>query len=254
MRKIITPISHLFENPVFAEEISGMSDGLETRDHSIMYNENLQLALHCELQPIHRMSDDNFDYLRNVAATKKNLELVSFHIASCFDQPVIEQNVFQPGGFFYNRESMIDNARHNFRVIKEIFGPGIILAIENNNYYPTEAYQFITDPDFLSEVVYTNNINFLFDIAHARVSAHNQHMPYEDYFLGLPMDKVIQLHICKHGINENGAYDAHFLPGKEEWTYIKKLIAEHGIEFFTIEYYKEVEGLLDSLKQLRDII
>jgi len=254
MSKILTPISHFFKNPVLAEKITALSDGLEARDHSVNYEVDKQLALHCELQPIHTLSDADFEYLRNVSLTKKNLKLVSFHIASCFDQPVIEDGVFQPGGNFFSREAMIDNARHNFRIIKEIFGPGILLALENNNYYPTEAYQYITDPVFLAELVHANNINFLFDIAHAKVSAHNQQLPYEAYVSKLPLTKAVQLHICRHGYADYKAYDAHFLPEKEDWDYIHSLIANYDIEYFTVEYYRDIEGLLNSLKQLRRIL
>lgn len=254
MHKILTPISHLFQDISVAEEIVTLSDGLECRDHSINFREDMHLALHCELQPIHPLTQKDFDYLRGIKASKPHLELVSFHVATCYDRPVIENGKFQPGGNRFSRMEMIENAKNNFEKIREIFGDDVFLAVENNNYYQTEAYQHVTDPDFLYEIVYENNIHFLFDIAHAGVSSHNKGVSYQEYVTTLPMDKVIQLHICRHGIKENEAYDAHFPPGNQEWEEIKRLIQKYTIKYFTVEYYRDRENLFASLKHLRTII
>ena len=68
----------------------------------------------------------------------------------------------------------------NIPKIKNILGD-IEILIENNNYYPTKAYDIITDADFISNLVYDNNIGFLFDQAHAEITAHNQKIKYEEY-------------------------------------------------------------------------
>ena len=78
----------------------------------------------------------------------------------------------------------------------------INFAIENNNYYPLEAYDIIADPKFISEIVNENKINFLFDIAHAKVSASNMNIDFKKYIDELPMSKMIQIHICKPYISK----------------------------------------------------
>jgi uncharacterized protein (UPF0276 family) len=254
MLKIATPISHLFKDSFFAQEISNYSDVLEFRDHSINYEQHLQEVFHCELQPIHKMDEKDFEYLQKVKDEKKALRLISFHIASCYDKPIIKDSVYQPGGRVYSIEEMLNFAKNNFIKIKSIFGNEVNLAIENNNYYPTEAYKFITNPDFIKTIVEENDIHFLFDIAHAKVSAHNYSISYKDYVNGLPLNKCIQLHICRYGINKvtGSAFDAHYPPTFEDLQEVFYYIKNHTtIKYLTIEYYKDPTLLVELLKELK---
>ncbi len=253
MLKLATPISHLYKNAAFAEEISAHSDVLECRDHSVKHAPHLHEVFHCELQPIHQLSQKDFEYLRQIKQEKKTLRLISFHMASCFDAPVIQNAVFQPGGKEYSREEMLACAKNNFHQIKSIFGKEIKLAVENNNYYPTEAYKVITQPDFIKQIVEENEIYFLFDIAHSKVSSHNAGISYPEYVNGLPLNKCIQLHICKYGINETGsAFDAHYPPDNDDMKEVIEYAKKHTtIEYLTIEYYKDAALLVQLLKDLK---
>ena len=95
----------------------------------------------------------------------------------------------------------------------------------------------------------------MYDIAHAKVSAYNKGITYDAYKNGLPLHKTIQIHICKSAVNEKMAYDSHFLPDEEEWTEVRSLLNENnGIQYLTIEYYKEIDGLLSSLQQLKKAV
>jgi uncharacterized protein (UPF0276 family) len=255
MHSIVTPISHLFGIENNAARIARMSDSLECRDHSVAYDVSLQTLFHCELQPCHKLAETDFTYLEKIRDTKTELELISFHLASCYHSPVIENSVFEPGGYRYSKSELFENARINFKKIKKIFGPNVVIAIENNNFYATPAYEYVTDPEFISQVVVENNINFLYDIAHAKVSSYNLGLKYEAYKLALPLEKTVQLHICKSGIRNGAAYDAHFIPDEEEWTEIISLMkAYKGIRYFTIEYYREIDGLIGSIHNLKKII
>ena len=254
MHSIVTPISHLFEIEKNATRIERVSDSLECRDHSVAYGVSLQTLFHCELQPCHKFVEADFIYLEKIRDTKSRLELISFHLASCYHSPVIENSVFVPGGYRYSKSELFENARINFKKIKEIFGPDVVIAIENNNFYATPAYEYVTDPEFISQVVAENNINFLYDIAHAKVSSYNLGLTYEAYKQALPLDKTVQLHICKSGIKNGAAYDAHFIPDEEEWNEISSLIDNYkSIKYFTIEYYREIDGLLDSIDHLKKL-
>lgn len=256
MLKIATPISHLFDNPRHAQHIMDNSDCLECRDRSLNVNLPGQEVFHCGIQPIHKLDKDDFYYLESIAKSKPDLKLITFHAASSCDKPYIKGHMFQLGGVQYSREEMLQNARENILQIKAIFGPQVRIAIENNNYYSTEAYRWITDADFIEQIVHENDIFFLFDIAHARVTAYNKRLDYEDYKSGLPSDKIVQIHICRYAVDENNiAYDEHELPGKEEWEELKNLIsAGCNVRYLTIEYYKETNKLIKSLKEVRKII
>ncbi len=257
MLKIATPISHLFKNPFFAEEISFYSDVLEFRDHSVNHNQHIQEVFHCELQPIHKLEDKDFEYLQKIKEEKKSLRLVSFHMASCYDRPIINDAVYQPGGRKYSIDEMLTYAKNNFIKIKSIFGKEVKLAVENNNYYPTEAYKIVTNPDFIRTIVEENDIYFLFDIAHSKVSAHNYSVSYIDYVKGLPLNRCLQLHICRHGINETtgSAFDAHYPPSAEDLLEVIDYVKKHTtIEYLTIEYYKDASLLVELLKEFKKSI
>ena len=256
MLKIATPISHLFDNLHHAQRIIDNSDCLECRDRSLNVSLPGQEVFHCGIQPIHKLDKDDFYYLENIARLKPDLKLITFHAASSCDKPYIEGHMFRLGGVQYSREEMLQNARENISQIKAIFGPKVSVGIENNNYYPTEAYRWITDADFIEQIVYENDIFFLFDTAHAKVAAHNRKLNYKDYKYDLPLDRMVQIHICRHAVDENNlAYDEHDLPGKEEWEDLKSLILANGnVKYLTIEYYKDTNKLIRSLKEIREII
>jgi len=232
------------------------SDCLECRDRSLNVSLPGQEVFHCDIQPIHKLAKNNFYYLENIARLKPDLKLITFHAAALCDKPYIKGHMFRLGGVEYSKEEMLQNARENILQIKSIFDSKISIAIENNNYYPTEAYRWITDTDFIGEIVCENDILFLFDTAHAKITTHNRIMNYDDYKKGFPLDKMVQVHICRHAVGENNiAYDEHDLPGKEEWEELKRLILANGnVSYLTIEYYKDINKLIKALKEVRGII
>ena len=256
MFKIASPISTFFEDSNCARKITEKSDCLECRDKSLNSQFPNQNIFHCEIQPIHQLCKDDFSYLEKIATTKTDLKLITFHAASSCNKPHIDRCMFQPGGIQYHQKEMFQNAKTNFSRIKAIFGQAVKIALENNNYYPTEAYRYITDVGFIRKVVYENDIFFLFDISHAKVTAHNRNLNYKDYRNNLPLDKMIQIHICGFTINEdNLAYDTHNLPSTEEWEEVRSLILAHrNTEYITVEYYKDKNNLIKSLEKARTII
>lgn len=257
MVEIVTPVSHLFqENPDIGNKIHNLSDSLECRDRSFESSMPNQKLFHCEYQPIHKLSDDAFKYFEAISKNKPDLELVSFHIASCCDQPSLENGMFELGGKDYSPDEMIKNAYDNFGIIKKIFGDDVQIAIENNNYYPTQAYKHVTEPSFINKIASECNLKILFDIAHAKVSCINSGRDYFEYRDSLDLEKVIQLHICKHGIRENKkqAYDAHDYPTEVEYNEVDYLTKHYpNIKYLTIEYYKDFDNLKESIERFRHL-
>lgn len=255
MIKIATPISHLFENGEHAKRIIGYSSCLECRDNTINSTALNQEVFHSELQPIHEFTKINFNYLKYIRNTKHDLKLITFHTASCCDKPYLDNRMFKTGGKEYSEKELLKNAKQNFSIIKEIFGKEVKIAIENNNYYPTNAYKYVTEPEFISQIVSENNINFLMDVAHAKITAHNKKIDYEEYKDTLPLCRTIQLHISACGFDsDNLAYDAHNYPTEKEFLEVKNLLDKLDIRYLTIEYYKDTECLIQSLKRTRELI
>jgi uncharacterized protein (UPF0276 family) len=171
MCRISVPISHLFKNPEIAKSIIKESECLEAREHSIGIYSKLTEAFHFDIQPIHTLDESIFNYLVSIKQREKQLKLISFHMASSCDKPTIDNGVFLPGGKRYSENELLDNANQNLKRIRDIFGKDISIAVENNNYYQTDAYQYVTDAAFIKRIVNDNDIYILFDMAHAKVTA-----------------------------------------------------------------------------------
>jgi uncharacterized protein (UPF0276 family) len=248
--KLATPISSLFSDEEQASEIMAWSDCLECRDHTLEKRWPREELFHTDIQPIHHLEETDWQHLRRIRERKPDLRVLSMHLAACCDRPVITHGRFHPGGRAYSRGEMLGNARSNLTRIRNLFGDEIQLAVENNNYYPTPAYEFVCDGDFISELVFGNGIRFLFDLAHAHVTSRNRGIEYASYRDTLPLSAVIQVHLCRHGLGPDGtAFDAHNLPGEEEYAEFKELAGQHEVDYLTFEYYKESCGLIGCLQR-----
>ena len=255
MVKIATPISHLFRNKEYAKLIMKHSDCLECRDDSFGSRLLKQELFHCELQPIHKLTESNFEYLKDIKNNKLGLKLLTFHMASSCGKPYIKNGVFKEGGRQYSEEEALKNAGINFRRIRSIFNQGVRFAVENTNYYPTGAYKYITDATFISRVVKENKIDFVFDIAHARITVQNKGINFEKYKNSLPLDNAKQIHLSSFKARPDKlAFDAHDYPKPEEFAEAKRLISDGNLNYLTVEYYKNLRCLIRSLKLLRGLI
>jgi uncharacterized protein (UPF0276 family) len=263
MFKIATPISHLFKNEADARLITSHSDCLECRDHS-PEEKNIQLheLFHFEMQIIHPIDGDGFRYIEDICKSKPYLKLVSFHVASCCDRPTIDledepphkYQIYRIGGNVYTYEEMQKIAAANISRIKSFLPKHITICVENNNYLLSDAYNDVIEPKFLSDLVINNDINFLYDIAHAHISAINMGITFEQYYNGLPLSRTKQVHICKFGMRNKGlAWDAHYAPDEFIFSEVRKIMSDADIDYVTVEYYKEVDGLVKSLAYLKNL-
>jgi uncharacterized protein (UPF0276 family) len=255
MFKIATPISHLYKNEADAHLITSYSDCLECRDHSPR-EENIQLheLFHFEMQIIHHIDEDGFKYIEDTFRSKPHLKLASFHVASCCDKPVLIEGVFQVGGIEYSYEELQENAARNIARIKSFMPAGMLVCVENNNYLHSPAYKYVIEARFLNEIVTKNDIYFLYDIAHAHISAVNMGISFAEYYGGLPISRTRQVHICKFGMrSDTEAFDAHYAPDEMIYSELRKVLKESDVKYVTVEYYKETDGLIQSLQYLKNM-
>ena len=254
--KVCTPISHLFQNPEYANKIILNSDNLEYRDHSEKPDLLNQEVYHCDIQPIHEFNASDYSLLNKIKTEHKNLKLISFHLASCYKEPKLLNNVFYPNGKKIKKKELIENAQRNITFIKNFFNNSVKIAVENNNHLLSEAYDYVTDPQFINKIVNDNEIYFLFDISHARISSYNLNLDYRDYILNLPLERIIQIHLSKEIITPEGLmYDAHEIPDHSDLLELKRLIKKYkGIKYVTVEYYKNMDVLLNFLVKLKKMI
>ena len=257
-QELATPVSHLFHDKEHAELITKHSDTLECRDRTFSYSSKNQTLFHCEIQPIHELRDSDFHYIESIKKHKQNLELVTFHLASSCRSPKSVDKMFVLGHYDnYTEEQLLTNAENNFKMIKKILGDHISIAVENNNYYPTEAYKYITEPEFINQVMSDSDLFLLFDIAHAKVTSYNQKIRYETYRDALNLSREIQVNICEFGIDDAKglAFDAHNAPGETEFQEVKYLLEKYkDIKYLTIEFYRDVNLLISCLSKFKSLI
>ncbi|NQT07142.1 MAG: DUF692 family protein [Candidatus Omnitrophica bacterium] len=253
MVELAVPISYLFGSSSLAKEVIAKGYCLECREESLESKEPKQYLFHFDKDIAHPWEREEKESISLSIQSKKELKLVSFHMAASCSRPVLKEGVFYCGGIRYSKEDMLNNARDNAEWLKDIIADrGIEIALENNNYYPTPAYEYVTDPDFISDIVYKNGIKFLFDLAHARITSHNRQIPYDRYLKGLPLERMIQIHISKHEIDgKDLAYDAHELPDGSILQEAKSIIQEFTPKYVTVEYYKDKEKLIEILEKLK---
>ena len=258
MIEIATPISHLFDDKDQAERLISLSDCLECRDRSIETAFPEQCAFHSDIQLVHTFSDSDVRRLEKIARQKTELKLISFHAAtSCRDFVLRNGRFYMTGGINSTRDDLLRHADRNVDKVRSIFGDKVLIALENNNYFPTEAYHHITDASFLTKVVKENGIKFLFDISHARITSLNRKIPYNEYVGGLPVAQTIQLHLSNYGIDDSGlAFDNHDLPlNEQQWIdAIAVMNNSPELHYLTIEYYKDIAVLEGLLNYARGVI
>lgn len=252
--EIATPISLLFRGDM-AEKLCQASDCLECREETAELFFPKEELFHFHQSIVVPWNVLDKEYI-STTLSKKKLKLVSFHIAAACTKPVLDGFMFLPGGDMLRREELCANVCANLEWLRSLAcTKKLEISVENNNYYPTEAYEYITDGKFISEIVIDNNIGFLFDLAHAHVTAVNRRKNIYDYVEELPMARLSQIHVSRHGIRSDGiAWDAHHAPDEELYKEVTHFVEEYKPRYVTAEFYKDTTELLNIIRKLRDIV
>ena len=125
--------------------------------------------------------------------------------------------------------------------------------VENNNDLGTSAYSVVTNPDFISRVVVENDIHFLYDHAHALISAFNNQIPFLDYFHKLPLERTKQVHLSQPSFENQIAKDSHDLPTSEQVNFCIDQLDATAIAY-TVEFYKSLADLQTCLDKLKVVL
>ncbi|MFC1808691.1 DUF692 family multinuclear iron-containing protein [Candidatus Omnitrophota bacterium] len=255
MIKIATPLSSLCQNDIDIKRIEYETDCWELRDKEFKYTLDKKIEIfHVDFQIIHPWEENKFEFIQKVAEQWVDLKLISFHAASVCDFPKVKNGLFVKRGQSFSRGAMIKQAQSNIGMLKKICRDSICFAVENNNFYPTSAYDIIADADFIDELVCGANVKFLFDIAHARISALNKGISYKSYCSKLPFSELIQIHFSGWGQKNGVAFDSHDMPSAEDYKELRQIISRFPfVKYCTVEYYNECEKLIEILKTIREV-
>ncbi len=249
---LATPVSHLFENEGDAKAIIEVSDCLEARERTVHLRYPRRFLFHVDIDLTQKWDEEKKVYLQQSIEQIPDLKLITFQATVNCDQPLLREGKYFPGGETLTIEQMKQNAGDNVFWLRSILPRGVIIGLENNNYYPTPAYEVVTDADFLKSIIEDTDIKLLLDIAHAFVTAHNKNISLESYLAELPMDRCLQVHLCQPLVRADGlAVDAHEVPHGELRDLTREIIKEYAVTYLTVEYYKDVDNLISTLQEER---
>jgi uncharacterized protein DUF692 len=253
--QIATPFSNLFADADQRRRITSASDLLEIRHPAQAAEVQGPVLYHCELSLVSPWNGPAHQQLATVARELSsrggNLKGVSFHVASRYAANMVRDGAFEGQGQPMDSKAMLSTAVRNANLARRIF-PDVPVMVENNNHLGTDAYDVVTDPEFIAELTVVADAGFLLDIPHARITAANTGLSEDAYFSALPLDRAWQIHLSRHGYRDGRATDAHEMLEDEDWEYLVAIVARIvNLRFATIEYYRDADRLLAQIEYLR---
>jgi uncharacterized protein (UPF0276 family) len=132
------------------------------------------------------------------------------------------------------REKVIENIVKHGQRLRE--WAGIPLLLENFNYHPTNAYEYICEPELFSYLIDRIGCGMLLDLAHARISSHN--MGWSDprlYLDALPLQKIREVHVTRPGWEGDQMVDLHQPLQADDFELLGWVLNHAPVEAVTIE-------------------
>lgn len=175
------------------------------------------------------------------------------------------------------RERVLENIVRNARYLAGQLP--VPLLLENVPFFPNLAHVYITEPDFIAEVIERTGCNLLVDLAHARVSANVLDLSVHDYLSRLPLKRAVELHLSgprplgeldanrQALVRENARSVAHLVPfgdgnlvdahepmQEEDFALLEWVLARAEPRAISLEYYREPGALWEQLVRLNRIL
>lgn len=133
-----------------------------------------------------------------------------------------------------DREMVIRNIVQHGRRLRD--WASVPLLLENFNYHPTNAYEYICEPPVFSQLIETIDCGVLLDVAHARISAHNMGwQDPRDYLSALPLNRVRELHVTRPGWEGSQMVDLHQPLQDDDFELIGWILDHTPAEAMTLE-------------------
>jgi len=141
--------------------------------------------------------------------------------------------------------------RQVIRLARSIAAP---VTLENTEPLPFDGYDFEVQAERITEVLEKTGCGFVLDIGHARVSTGVLDTDVYDYLSGLPLDRVVQVHVSGPRVRDGRLVDAHEPPQEIDYALLDFVLARTNPQVVTLEYVHERDALREQLFRLRDIL
>jgi len=132
--------------------------------------------------------------------------------------------------------STVKHVADRISQVQDILGRQILL--ENLSSYVTFEESEMTEWDFITSIAERADCLLLLDVNNVYVSACNHNYAAHDFFNGVPMDRVWQIHLAGHTQSADGSLliDTHDQPvGDPVWSLYQDVIQQHGFVNTMIE-------------------
>ena len=176
----------------------------------------------------------------------------SLHLGFSVEEVDFYDEAMQGISSLQPRELVLERCISRLKQLKAFLSVPIL--IENLDYNPTQAYEYVCEPDFILKVLSETDTYLLFDLAHARVTAHAFGISVEDYIAQLPLEKVRQIHLNRPGWREGCLVDAHLKLEEDDYQIFEQILSRCQPWSVTLEYNHDPENILSQIRQLRDFL
>lgn len=192
--------------------------------------------------------DDKFDETINSVPFLKNLDkkarLLSFDLGPSCRKTSLSNNGYIAQSRILDGEEIMRIAEKRIADLRKHFKG--VLSVENLDYHPSGAYEFVCDPGFISEFIKHNSVRLTLDIGHLEVTCAAYGMRGYDYLKRLPLSKVCEIHF----VRSVGCRDAHMLPDRDEYRLLEFVLESSEAEYIVIEYNGSDAGIIRGYKRL----
>jgi uncharacterized protein (UPF0276 family) len=154
------------------------------------------------------------------------------------------------------REKVAENIVRNGRRLKDWLGATPLL-LENYNYHPTNAYEYVCEPEFFGALIDAIDCGMLLDLAHAQISAHN--MGWDDpirYLEALPLDRVGEIHVSHPELLNGQMLDMHHPIEQSDAELLRWALAHTPARMVSLEVNENIDEaiLLAQVELLRSVV
>ena len=132
------------------------------------------------------------------------------------------------------------------------------IALENVSSYLRFAQSELTEWEFLAQVASRSGCDVLLDVNNIFVSSRNHGFDPDAYLGGVPVEKVVQIHLAGHQRRPELLIDTHDGPVSDEvWALYARALGRFGAVSTFIEWddgVPELQTLLEEAQKARAIV
>ena len=144
-------------------------------------------------------------------------------------------------------QEVIDYVAERARIVQDFLE--VPFALENVSSYTSFTIDQMPEWEFYAAVVEKADILMMLDVNNIYVSSRNHGFDPKDYYMQVPLERVIQIHLAGHADYGTYCLDTHDKPVREEvWQIYADVIAKTGPVSTLLEWDDDFISLEETMK------